>query len=114
MHELPITENILKIVCKHAQEAKAKQVSDIYLVIGNFSSIVDDSVQFYWDFIAKDTICELAKLHFRRIPSVMECDNCHHQYTLTNDLTPCPICNSIHIHLISGDEFYIESIDVIN
>jgi len=113
MHELPITENILKIACEHAQEGGAKQVTDIYLVIGDLSSIVDDSVQFYWDFISKDSICEHAVLHFRRIPAVMECESCHHQFELNGDLTPCPVCNSIQIHLISGDEFYIESIDVI-
>jgi len=113
MHELAITESILGIANQAAEENRGSKVTDIYLVIGDLSSIVDDSVQFYWDFISKDSICEHAVLHFRRIPAVMECESCHHQFELNGDLTPCPVCNSIQIHLISGDEFYIESIDVI-
>lgn len=114
MHELAITENILKITCEHASGAKAKQVTDIYIVIGELSSIIDDSVQFYWDIISKGSVCESAALHFKRLPAVMECDNCHKQFNLNGDLTPCPYCNSIQIHMITGAEFYVESIDVVN
>ncbi|MCA9957781.1 MAG: hydrogenase maturation nickel metallochaperone HypA, partial [Anaerolineales bacterium] len=51
MHELPITENILKIANEHATQSGAARVTDLYLVIGQLSSIVDDSIQFYWDII---------------------------------------------------------------
>ncbi len=60
MHELAITESILSIVTKHAIDSNAAAVSDIHLLIGRLSSIIDDSVQFYWEIIAKDTICEKA------------------------------------------------------
>jgi hypothetical protein len=56
MHELPVTESILDIAVKHARQANAQRIADIYLVIGQLSSIVDDSIQFYWDIIAKDTL----------------------------------------------------------
>jgi len=46
MHELAVTENILSIASKHAQESGATRVTAINLVIGQLSSIVDDSVQF--------------------------------------------------------------------
>ena len=72
MHELPIAQSILDISLRHAQQAGATRVTDLHLVIGKFSYVVDDSIQFYWDMIAKDTIAEGARLHFeprpRRIP----------------------------------------------
>ena len=50
MHELAITEEILRIAIEHAERAQAKRVTDINLVVGELSSVVDDSVQFYFDF----------------------------------------------------------------
>ena len=47
MHELPVTESILEIALRHAQEAGARRITDLYLIIGQLSTIVDDSIQFY-------------------------------------------------------------------
>ena len=60
MHELSVTESILKIVLQSAQENDAEEVTDISLTIGALSSIIDDSVQFYWDHISKGTIAQNA------------------------------------------------------
>jgi hydrogenase nickel incorporation protein HypA/HybF len=63
MHELPVAENVLEITLRHARQANATRVTDLYLVVGQLSSIIDDSLQFYWDIISKDTIAEGAVLH---------------------------------------------------
>lgn len=112
MHELSVTESVLEIACKHAEKAQATRVTDIYLVIGRLSSIVDDSVTFYWDIISKDTLCEDAQLHFNRLPAELICLDCEHQYQLDDDLMPCPQCGSPRIRVHSGDEFHLESIEI--
>ncbi|MCD4673297.1 MAG: hydrogenase maturation nickel metallochaperone HypA [Anaerolineaceae bacterium] len=112
MHELSVTESILNIVKKHAAQADAKQVTGIHIVIGALSSIVDDSVQFYWDIIAQETICATANLHFKRVPATLNCQDCNHSYTIEDELTPCPKCGSINIKIVSGEEFWLESIEI--
>lgn len=112
MHELAVTESILSIALKHAEKASAKRVRGINLVIGQLSSIVDDSVQFYWDFVARDTIAEGAILHFERIPALMACLDCGHEYALDGNDLGCPACSSVHIRIVSGEEFSLESIDI--
>ena len=112
MHELSVTESVLDIACKHAEKAQAKKVTDIYLVIGRLSSIVDESVQFYWNVISKDTVCEDATLHFRRIPAELVCLDCGTHYSLEDDLTPCTNCGSARVRVVSGDEFNLESIEI--
>jgi hydrogenase nickel incorporation protein HypA/HybF len=112
MHELPVTQSILEIAVRHAQKSNAQRILSLNIVIGQLATIVDDSVQFYWDLIAQDTIAEGAKLNFRRIPAVLQCMDCQQQFTLgTTDLA-CPDCQSVNIKIVSGKEFFLESIDV--
>ena len=112
MHELSITESILEISLRHARKANASRITNLYLVVGQLASIVDDSVQFYWDIISSGTIADGAELHFRRLPAMLLCLDCQHQYTLSGDGFACPECSSEHVKVVSGEEFFMEAIDV--
>ena len=112
MHELAVTENILDIALKHARQAQAVRVTDIHITIGQLSSIVDDSIQFYWDMLSEDTICSAAKLHFNRIPAEFFCTDCKKTFKLEQELAPCPYCGSIRLRITSGEEFFLESIEI--
>jgi hydrogenase nickel incorporation protein HypA/HybF len=112
MHELSVTESILEIALRHAEKAKAQRILGLNIVIGQLASIVDDSVQFYWDMIAKDTMAEGAQLRFERIAAELECENCCTRYPLDGKDLACPNCQGTKIKIVSGKEFYIASIDV--
>src|SRR5512141_2644955 len=112
MHELAITQSILDISLRHANQPGAKRITDINLVVGQFSSIVDDSVQFYWDIIAKETIAYGATLHFNRIPGEMTCSSCGHTFRPSDDAFECPSCSSAMVRITKGEEFRVDSIDV--
>ena len=109
MHELAITENILDIAQKNA---KGQRITALNLVIGQLSSIVDDSVQFYWDLVSQGTSAEGAKLHFRRIPTEFECRDCGIRFYPVKDDFSCPKCGSLGLIIAAGEEFFIESIEV--
>jgi hydrogenase nickel incorporation protein HypA/HybF len=112
MHELSVTENILEMSISYATKANAVKVTDINIVIGRLSSIVDDSVQFYWDFVTENTICAGSKLHFDRRPAVLHCSTCDTQFTIERDLTPCPKCGGYQTKIVSGEEFFLDSIEI--
>lgn len=112
MHELAVTESILNIASDHARRANAERVIQINLLLGRLSSIVDDSVQFYWDMLAEGTICQGAKLNFDRVPARLTCLDCGKPYNVADDLIPCPNCGSSRVKVLSGDEFRVESIEV--
>ena len=112
MHELSVTESILEIARKHAQASGAASVTAINLVIGQLSSIVDDSVKFYWDMISENSICSGSVLTFKRIPAIFHCLDCDHQYQLEAILSPCPKCGSLRSEIIAGEEFYVDSIEI--
>lgn len=112
MHELTITESLLEIALRHGENAKANRITDLYLVIGELATVVDDSVQFYWDIIAKDTPAEGATLHFQRKDTEIQCLDCEQRYHPTNNMMACPNCQSINVKILSGEEFFLEAINI--
>jgi hydrogenase nickel incorporation protein HypA/HybF len=112
MHELPVTQNILEIALRHAQDSNAKRILSLNIVIGQLATIVDDSVQFYWDLIAEETIAAGAKLNFSRIPTELVCQDCSRRYSPGPDDFACPDCKGSNVKIVAGKEFYLESIEV--
>ena len=114
MHELSVTESILEIALRHAEQAGGCRITALHLVLGDLATIVDDSVQFYWDIISKDTICEASRLHFNYIEARFLCQECEKEFSIEREMLPCPYCGSINIRILSGEEFYLESIEIVN
>jgi hydrogenase nickel incorporation protein HypA/HybF len=109
MHELPVTQSIIDIALRHAD---GKRVTDIYLVMGELSKLVDDSIQFYWEILAKDTLAQGAQLHIRRVPAEFQCMACFEKYHPNGEEFSCPYCGSVGAKIIAGEEFFMEAIDV--
>jgi hydrogenase nickel incorporation protein HypA/HybF len=112
MHELPITEDILRIVAEHAGKAGASHVTRINLVIGDLTSFIDDSIQFYFGMLSSGTPAEGATLHFQRIKTRFRCRRCHTEFEPEGRNWTCLACGALGGDVIAGKEFYVESIEV--
>jgi len=109
MHELAVTESVLKIATEHAG---AQRIISVTLVIGDMSSFVDDSIQFYFDLLTPGTLAEGAQLHFKRIAIQFCCRSCGEEFEPRGMDWACPKCSALGGAVIAGKEFYIESIVV--
>jgi hydrogenase nickel incorporation protein HypA/HybF len=112
MHELAITQSMLDLVLKQAEEAGAKEIGKINLVIGEMTGVVGRCVQFYFDFLSKGTPAEGAALNFKVIPTTARCRNCGKEFELGEFDWTCPYCQSNNIEIIGGKELFVESIEV--
>ena len=112
MHELYATQAILEKAIQKAGEEKAKRITNLYLVVGEISTYSDESVQFYWDQICKNTIAENAKLHFRHVQAELQCMACFTKYTPQEGEIVCPSCGSAGAKILAGEEFFMEALDV--
>ena len=112
MHELAVTESIVEIATRHASQAGAERVLAINLVIGELSSIVDDSVQFYFDYLSEGTPVQGAQLVFTRINVELACQACGHRWEPASADWRCPACGAARAHAVQGREFFVESIEV--
>lgn len=113
MHELAVTEGILKVALDAAAQAGARRISAIDLVIGELSGMVDDSIQFYFDILSRDTPAAGAMLRLRREPATITCEACAAQINGRPPLLPfCPVCGSARLRVAGGRELRVESIEI--
>lgn len=113
MHELPATQGVLNVALDAARDAGAARVIAIDVVVGELASIVDDSVQFYFDVIARGTPAEGAALRFHREPAGAACGDCGARFAVSPPLRPdCPYCGSWAVTVRGGQDFFVDSIEV--
>ncbi len=111
MHELPVTQEILNIALEHAQ---GHHISAITLVIGELSGFIDESIQFYFDVLAEQTPAAGARLIFKHIPIRFRCRRCGQEFTPQQQNWVCPSCQALGGDVISGKEFFVESIEIMD
>ncbi len=112
MHELGVTESVLRLVVEEAERHGASRITVVNLEIGEFASIVPDAVEFYWPFVASATIADGAQLHWRTVPAEARCSGCDTVYRpAARDMT-CPCCGGVQGRLLGGEEFRVESIEI--
>ena len=112
MHEQNIVEPLLALAIKHAKEANAQRILRIYLVVGEYSGVVEESVEFYFKVLSKKTIAENASLFFMRVPAQLKCRNCDTVFQAEKLNFHCPNCNKQEVEITSGRELFIDSMDV--
>jgi hydrogenase nickel incorporation protein HypA/HybF len=109
MHELSITQNIVDIALKTAEN---RRVTGITVVLGDLSGVVEESVRFCFGAVAENTRAEGATLSFQRVAAVVRCTGCASEFGLTEGEWECPGCGSVGGHVVQGRECYIDSIEV--
>ena len=112
MHELEITRSLVSIALEEAKKANAQKLTSVSVVLGEMCGAVDQSVEFYFELMMKNTIGEGAKINFRKVPMVAKCCKCGNTVNPKDIFWECDKCHSMEIEMISGKELYIESIEV--
>jgi len=112
MHELAVTQQILDMALEKARENRASEIQSINLVVGDLTSIIDDSVQFYFDILSKNTMAEKARLSIQRVPVELRCRSCRRSYIAPDQHWHCPQCQSLDLEITRGNEFYLDSIEI--
>ena len=112
MHELSIVESLLDLVLEHAGKAEAEKVVSVNLVVGELSGVVDEAVEFYWDFLTKETIAKDSRIIFRHVPAKLQCRKCGETFLSSEQGYICPKCGEQQVDIIAGRELFVESLEV--
>src|SRR5258706_12451880 len=103
MHELAITEEVVRIV---GERAGARKVRRVVLEIGKLSSVLPDAVRFCFDLCAEGPPAEGAALEILEPPGLGRCRECGGEVKLDRPFGRCA-CGSSDLEWVSGDELKI-------
>jgi hydrogenase nickel incorporation protein HypA/HybF len=110
MHELSLSSAIVNTVVKHAA---GRRVSVVTIRVGGLRQVVPDTLDFYFGFVSKGTVCEDARLEQELVPARLRCTSCKREWKIEMPFFMCPGCvKADHVEVASGDEFEVESIEV--
>jgi hydrogenase nickel incorporation protein HypA/HybF len=110
VHELSLSGAIVNTVEKHAA---GRPVSVVSLRVGALRQVVPDTLEFYFGFVSKGTVCEGARLEQELIPARLRCGSCAREWAIELPVFMCPDCGAAgRVEVASGDEFEVESIEV--
>jgi hydrogenase nickel incorporation protein HypA/HybF len=109
VHELSLSSAIVNTVVKHAA---GRRVTVVSLRVGQLRQVVPDSLEFYFGFVARDTVCEGARLEQELVIARLRCDECGSDWEVDFPVFRCPACGAAGAQVESGDEFEVESIEV--
>ncbi len=110
--ELTAIQSILTKALLKAREANAKRITTLQLALGEISELDQKSIQKHWHEISRGTLAEQAQLHFRLVQAEVQCMACFTKYHPHNGKIHCPHCASYGAKILTGEEFYLESIEL--
>jgi len=108
VHELSLSSAILETVERHAA---GRRVTRVNMTIGALRQVVPESLEFYFEIVARDTVCDSAELCQTLVPGRARCDRCGAEWALDFPDFLCGQCGG-SARPVSGEEFEVESIEV--
>jgi hydrogenase nickel incorporation protein HypA/HybF len=112
MHEQSIVQSILSMALKKAMQANARKILSIDLVVGDYTGVVDDAVNFYFGFLSQNTIAAGATINCKHVSGQLRCRDCDRLFPMQKRDYQCPECKGKRMEIIGGRELYIETMEV--
>jgi hydrogenase nickel incorporation protein HypA/HybF len=109
MHELSIATAVLNTALKHADD---RPIEVVAMRVGALRQVVPRSLLFYWEIVARDTVCEGARLELDEIDARLRCEDCGREWEPLVPAFRCPDCGSASVAVIAGQELDVEYIEV--
>ena len=112
MHELSVTEGLLKICLEEGKKHNVKKVTKIKVKVGELSDLIPSCISYYFNIAAKGTIAEDAEILVEKIPVYIRCKECDYHGILPKQIYNCPKCNGNKYEITKGREFYLDTMEV--
>ena len=109
MHELALSSAIVATVDKHAG---GRRVTLVTLRVGRLRQVVPETLKFYFEFVARGSVCEGARLEHELVEARLHCNPCGTEWSIDVPAFRCPSCGEGDVAVVGGNELQVESIEV--
>jgi hydrogenase nickel incorporation protein HypA/HybF len=87
MHELSVASAVIDTATRHAA---GRRVTVVELRVGGLRQVVPDSLAFYFEHVARGTLCAGARLEVEIVPTRLHCRTCEHEWGSTRSTFAAP------------------------
>lgn len=113
MHEMSLTEGMVRILEEQAATHGFARVKTVWLEIGELSQVDPDSMLFCFGAIAKGSaVAAEAVLEIVRVPGAAFCLSCAETVPVSNRFDPCPQCGAFGLQVTAGGDMRIKELEV--
>ncbi|MBF0302320.1 MAG: hydrogenase maturation nickel metallochaperone HypA [Desulfamplus sp.] len=113
MHEMGVAQQMINIaLASIPADIVNPRVERLNLKVGKLAAVVEDSLKFCFEIIAKDSLLEGAELVIEHVPVKVRCKNCQAIWEVDGPVFSCQSCKDGMVEIISGRELEIVSIEI--
>jgi hydrogenase nickel incorporation protein HypA/HybF len=113
MHEMSLTEGIMRILEDEAAKHGFARVKTVWLEIGELSSVDPEAMEFCFGAVTRGSpVAAEARLDIIRIPAAAWCMDCDQSVHIRQRFDPCPHCGGHKLTVTAGEEMRIKELEV--
>jgi hydrogenase nickel incorporation protein HypA/HybF len=112
MHESHIVQPLIKSILETAAQHKATKITRVTIAMGEMSGFDESSVKLHFETMGEGTMLEKAEIVVHKLQSKLVCGSCRKEFIRTKGSLTCPDCGAPGSPSGSGQEFYIEDIEI--
>jgi len=125
VHEFSTAVGIVETVSGVAVQHKATRIKKVELVVGDFSMLQYDQLQFAFEIASEGTLAEGAELIIEGQKGEIECLECKYKGVIEKsnkevdhlvvdlvNIFECPKCHSNRTKISGGRDIYVKNIEV--
>ena len=111
MHELGLTDALLRMVRDVAKKEELTHVESITLEIGELSGVVPHYMTDCWEAVTDGTEYQGTRLIIETVPGIASCMDCDEEFRIDLNSMRCPFCGSHSITPVSGRDMTVREIE---
>jgi hydrogenase nickel incorporation protein HypA/HybF len=109
VHELSLAGAVHDTAIRHAD---GRRVTAIAIRAGAMRQVVASSLEFYFEIVARDTLCEGATLTITSVATELRCRACETRWSPQIPAFRCPGCGGADVAIAAGEELTVDHIEV--
>lgn len=112
MHEYSIVQSLIESCEDHAEQNNATKVNKVVVKIGVMSGVEPSLLETAFETFKEKTICGDAEFIMNIQNVVIKCKSCEKESTLDKLEYYCPICKSIELDIIDGEDMFLMQLEL--
>jgi hydrogenase nickel incorporation protein HypA/HybF len=113
MHEASIVGHLIEAIGSGVDSGRIQgRIRAVHLRVGKLTSVVPDSLEFFFEAMKADTPLADSRLLIEEMPVRCTCRSCGSTFEVNGPQFGCDSCHSQGVDVVGGRELVIEAVEV--